>query len=79
LLLDRLLRIISIIMEAPIEELNKESSPDNVEKWDSLKHMNLILALEEEFNIAFSDEEIVEMLSVEIIVEILKEKGGLDE
>ncbi len=78
MLLDRLLRIISIIMEVPIEELNKESSPDNIEKWDSLKHMNLILALEEEFNIAFSDEEIVEMLSVEIIVEILKEKGGLD-
>lgn len=79
MLLDRLLRIISIIMEVPIEELNKETSPDNIEKWDSLKHMNLILALEEEFNIAFSDEEIVEMLSVEIIVEILKEKGGLDE
>lgn len=79
MLLERLLRIISIIMEVPIEELNKETSPDNIEKWDSLKHMNLILALEEEFNIAFSDEEIVEMLSVEIIVEILKEKGGLDE
>ena len=58
-----------------MEQLNEDSSPDTVENWDSLKHMNLILALEEEFNITFSDEEIVEMLSVKIIVKTLKEKG----
>jgi len=62
-------------MEVPLEQLNEESSPDNVKNWDSLKHMNLILALEEEFDVSFSDEEIVELLSVEIIVETLKEKG----
>lgn len=73
--MDRILRVVSLVMEVPIEKLNKESSPDNVENWDSLKHMNLILALEEEFDVTFSDEEIVELLSVEIIVEVLKEKG----
>ena len=73
-LLERVLRIVSQVMEVPVELLNGESSPDTVENWDSLRHMNLILALEEEFNINFSDEEIVEMLSVGIIVEIFKEK-----
>lgn len=73
--MDRMLRTVSLVMEVPLEKLNKESSPDNVENWDSLKHMNLILALEEEFDVTFSDEEIVELLSVEIIVEVLKEKG----
>lgn len=72
-MLNRILKIISQVMEVPLEQLNKESSPDTVKNWDSLKHMNLILALEEEFNITFSDEEIVELLSVEIIVEVLKE------
>jgi acyl carrier protein len=48
-----------------VEEINEEFSPDTIEKWDSLKHMNLIL----------SPEEIVEMLSVEIIIETLNEKG----
>ena len=71
---DRVVEIVSQIMNVPIEQLDDDSSPDTVGNWDSLKHMNLILALEEEFNIAFSDEEIVEMLSVQIIVEILKEK-----
>jgi len=72
---DRILKIVSQVMDIPQEQLNEDSSPDTVENWDSLKHMNLILALEEEFNIIFSDEEIVEMLSVKIIVETLKEKG----
>jgi len=74
-LLNRILKIVSQVMEVPLEQLNEESSPDTIENWDSLKHMNLILALEEEFDVNFSDEEIVEMLSVEIIVETLKEKG----
>jgi len=75
-LLNRVLKIVSQVMEVPLEQLNEESSPDTVKNWDSLKHMNLILALEEEFDVTFSDEEIVELLSVEIIVEVLKEKRG---
>lgn len=75
MLINRVLKIVSQVMEIPLEQLNEESSPDTIETWDSLKHMNLILALEEEFDVAFSDEEIIELLSVEIIVETLKEKG----
>ena len=74
-MLNRVLKIVSQVMEVPLEQLNEESSPDTVKNWDSLKHMNLILALEEEFDVTFSDEEIVELLSVEIMFETLKEKG----
>ena len=74
-MLNRVLKIVSQVMEVPLEQLNEETSPDTIKNWDSLKHMNLVLALEEEFDVNFSDEEIVEMLSVEIIVETLKEKG----
>ena len=62
-------------MNVSVEQLDEDSSPDTVKNWDSLKHMNLILAIEEEFAIAFSDEEIVDMLSIRRIVEILEEKG----
>jgi acyl carrier protein len=65
--------IVSQVMNVPVEALSVDSSPDTVENWDSLKHMNLILALEEEFNVTFSDEDIVQLLSVEIIIETLKE------
>lgn len=66
-------------MNMPVEQLNDDSSPETVENWDSIKHMKLVLALEEEFNTIFSDEEIVEMLSVALIVNTLKSKQAASE
>jgi len=71
---DDIMKIVSRVMEVPVEKLDKNSSMDTVEKWDSLRHMNLVLALEEEFDISFTDEEIVEMLSVEIIIETMRNR-----
>lgn len=50
--------------------------PDNCalgyfERWDSLGHMNLILALEEEFGIRFLDEEVAELLSIDLMVDTI--------
>ena len=42
--------------------------------WDSLKHMNLITALEEEFDVIFDDQEIVDSMNYALIVSILKFK-----
>jgi len=72
---ERVVEIVSQVMNVPIEQLDEDSSPDTIENWDSLKHMNLILALEEKFAVAFSDDEVIEMLSVRRIVEILEKKG----
>lgn len=44
-------------------------------KWDSLRHMTLVVALEEELNVMFSEEEITDMLSLDLIVEILEGKS----
>lgn len=71
----KVLAIIGQIMKVPVTKLNDESSPDTVESWDSIKHMNLILALEEAFNVSFSDDEIVELLSVRLIVQALEKQG----
>lgn len=73
---DKVFKIISQIMNVPIEQITDESSPDTIKKWDSLHHMNLILALEEALGVQFSDDEVVEMLSVELILLTLKEKDG---
>ena len=70
----RVFIILSQIMGLPVEEIREDSSPDTIEAWDSLRHMNLVLALEEAFGIQFTEEEIVEMLNVQLIVDILKDK-----
>jgi acyl carrier protein len=65
--------VVSQVFNLPIDEINEESSPDTIEIWDSLMHMNLILALEEEFGIQFREEQIIEMLNVSLIIEAIKE------
>ncbi len=69
----KVIQIVSQVMGVPEEEIGDEYSINTVEVWDSLKHMNLVLALEEEFGVQFSDEKIVEMLSVAQIVEAVHE------
>jgi|TARA_B100000315_G_scaffold258763_1_gene312025 acyl carrier protein len=58
---DRIKYVISAIFEIPAGEINDESSPKTIVSWDSLKHMNLVIALEEEFRFEFTDEEILAM------------------
>ena len=52
---DRIKNVMSAVFEVSPYQINYESSPDTIETWDSLKHMNLIIALEEEFKIQFTD------------------------
>lgn len=72
---EKVFKIISQVMDVPVEEVNENSSSENLEKWDSFQHMNLILALEEEFKIRFSDEEIINLGNAGIILEALENKG----
>ena len=57
------------------EEISADASIDTIEAWDSLKHLNLVLALEEQFGVAFTEEETVEILNYEIIKSVLAEHG----
>jgi acyl carrier protein len=70
----RILAIVASIFDVPLARVRPDSSPDNVETWDSLRHLNLVLALEDEFGIQFSPEEIEQLLSVELIDSLVQEK-----
>ena len=56
-------------------ELLEESSPDTIASWDSLGHLNLVIALEEEFGIRLSAEDMLAMRSVGTIRQILLQSG----
>lgn len=62
------------IFGVPADQLTAESSPDNVETWDSIQHLNLVMALEQEFGVQFSPEEIEQLLSVELVASLVEEK-----
>ena len=70
----RVKKVMSDVFNIDVSLINNESSPDNIENWDSLKHMNLIVALEEEFEIEFDGEEIVDSMNFALILNILTSK-----
>ena len=39
-------------------EINENSNSDNINGWDSLNHIYLVVAIEETFNLKFTAEEI---------------------
>ena len=67
--------VLAILFKVDIDEINDDSSMDNVERWDSLSHLKLVLALEDEFKISFTEEESIEILSFGLIKEVMKEHG----
>lgn len=58
---------IKAVMAAAIgiapETITDETSPATEEAWDSLRHMHLVLALEEEFGVEFSDQQLADLSS----------------
>ena len=71
----RIKNVMSVVFEISVEEIKDDSSPDTIGYWDSLKHMNLVVALEEEFKTEFTEDEIVEMMNYTLIKSILMGKG----
>ncbi|MFN7923992.1 MAG: acyl carrier protein [Bryobacteraceae bacterium] len=73
-ILDRVLHMMADIFGVPADTMTPASSPDNVETWDSIKHLELVMALEQEFGVQFSPEEIEQLLSVELVASLVEEK-----
>lgn len=71
---DRILQVMATVFETEVADLNENSSSDTIEAWDSLKHLTLILALEEEFAISFPDEEVGELVNYKLIEITIHEK-----
>lgn len=71
---ERIRDVMSIVFEIEKEQIKDNSEPGLIENWDSLRHMNLIVALEEEFGIIFTDDEMTELLNMELIIAIISDK-----
>lgn len=52
-----------------------ETNSDSIEDWDSLEHINLIVAIEKAFGLKFSMDEVTGMKNVGEMVEIIKVRG----
>lgn len=71
----KLIRIFSSITGSPAGAFSDESSPDTIKGWTSVTHVQLVLGIEEEFEVSLTPEDAAEMLSLHLVKLILGEKG----
>jgi acyl carrier protein len=58
--------------ESPAEDLQR----DDIEQWDSLKHVEIVFALEDEYDVQFDESEFGAMNSVSAITALLRARLG---
>ena len=64
-------------MNISIDTLNEQSGPKNIKNWDSFNGLVLIDEIENEFNIKFSLEEIIDLKTIKDIEKILNNHNVL--
>lgn len=65
---------LSALLGVPASALGPQSSRQTVAQWDSLKHMHLMLALEEAFGVEFDDHELAQLDSAQALLDSLGQK-----
>jgi len=66
--------LMSIILNIDAARIDDGTSMDNTPGWDSANHINLILALEDEFSISFEVSEFELMVSYCDLVQVVEAK-----
>ena len=66
---------LAIVFNVPALLIGEESSMDTLSQWDSVKHLNLVLAIEDAFNVSLTEEQSLEILSFPLIKVVLGEHG----
>ena len=69
---NRVRDIMSIVFEYPVEKIGEDFSSSSVDGWDSLKIIDLISMVEEEFNITLDISEISSISSISKVLEMVK-------
>jgi acyl carrier protein len=74
----RVEKVFSDVLRVPPSSITDDTSPDNTPQWDSMAAMNLVTAIEDEFDVRLSTAEIVSMRNVAIVKKVLTSKGVAD-
>jgi acyl carrier protein len=66
--------IMASVFEVASNQITEDTTPQSLENWDSLRHINLVVALEDAFAVEFDEEEIADMISYKLVIHFLKGK-----
>ena len=69
--------LVAGVLQIPVATITDDLAMKDVDAWDSLKHMELIVSLEESFGLQLTFDDIVTMQSVREIKRVLRERSAV--
>jgi len=73
---EKLIKILAEVFEIKESAIQLDLTNGDIDTWDSLRQMDLVVSLEEGFDISLEIEDIIAMNSVQSIVDVLTAKGA---
>ncbi len=75
---DKLKAVVAAMLDIDVLTVGPATNTDTVPQWDSVRHMNLVIALEEAFGITVPDDEVATLTSYRIVRAMVEEQlaGG---
>lgn len=70
---EKLKTVVATVLSVDVSRIDANASSDTIESWDSLRHMNLVLALEDEFGVSLPDEDAANATSYPLLVLVLQD------
>jgi acyl carrier protein len=64
----------SDVLDVDPASLTPESGPESIDKWDSVQHLSLVLALEQQFDMQFEPAEIDAMKTLGAMADVVAQK-----
>ena len=64
-------QVMAVVLDVPEREIGPGFSSASVSTWDSIRHLNLVMAIEESFGITFSSDQMVTLDSYDAIVQAI--------
>ena len=71
---EQLKTVLASMLDIDAAAIDSETSTDTVPQWDSVRHMNLVIALEESFGVTIPDDEVATLTSYPIIKATIEEQ-----
>jgi acyl carrier protein len=71
---EKLRAVMASMLDIDVTTVGPETNTDTVAQWDSVLHMNLVIALEEAFGISVPDDEVATLTSYPIVRAMLEEQ-----
>ena len=69
----QIIKIISRILEVDVDEVEMDTIIGDLPEWDSLHHLQIIVELQKEFDIKYSQDDLVELEDVSDLIALTKE------